>query len=262
MSLRGETTAMIQKRVVLVTGGTSGLGRSIAAGYAAAGHDVLICARTAADCDRVAREIADGNAGTCTGFVCDLADHAAIERLAERIAAGAGMLHTLVNNAGAVAPGPLESVGEADWDRVLDVNLKAVFFLSQKLAPLLRAAASAAWPASIINIGSFAGGRVGPTPHYPYSAAKAGLRYLTKSLARELARDHVTVNAIALGIFPEDSGIMRGYDEEALGAMRRSVPVGRLGTASDIVALTGFLSSPLASYVTGTTIPLDGGLHI
>jgi NAD(P)-dependent dehydrogenase (short-subunit alcohol dehydrogenase family) len=249
-------------RNVLVTGGTSGLGRAIATGFVAAGDHVLICARTAADCERVAGEIADNNPGTCTGFAADLADHGSIERLACHAAERFDRLHVLVNNAGAVAPGPLEAVREADWDRVVDVNLKAVFFLTQQLAPLLRAGATADRPAAVINIGSFAGARVGPAPHYPYTAAKAGLRYLTKALAKGLAADRVTVNAVALGVFPQDSMIMRDYDEATLGAIERTIPAGRLGEARDIVGLTRFLASPMASYITGATIPLDGGMHI
>jgi NAD(P)-dependent dehydrogenase (short-subunit alcohol dehydrogenase family) len=249
-------------RNILVTGGTSGLGRVIATGFAAAGQDVMICARTKANCARVAREISDSNSGSCTGVACDLGDHGAIEALAHEVSACFGVLHTLVNNAGAVAPGPLEDIQEADWDRVVDINLKAVFFMTQKLAPLLRKAATPEWPASVINIGSFAGARVGPRPHYPYTAAKAGLRYLTQSLAKGLAADHVTVNAIALGVFPQDSVIMRDYNEEALSIIRQAIPAARFGEARDIIGLTQFLASPASSYITGATIPLDGGMHI
>jgi NAD(P)-dependent dehydrogenase (short-subunit alcohol dehydrogenase family) len=254
--------AIKQKRKVLVTGGTSGLGRMIANGFAAAGEDVIICARTQADCARVAREIADNNPGTCQGLVCDLGEHAAIEALAREVTASFGVVHTLVNNAGSVAPGPLEDVREEDWDRVVDINLKAVFFTTQKLTPLLRQGATPEWPASVINIGSFAGARVGPRPHYPYTAAKAGLRYLTQSLAKGLAGDYINVNAIALGVFPRDSMIMREYSDEALGLIRQGIPAGRFGEARDIVGLTQFLAAPASSYITGATIPLDGGMHI
>ena len=251
-----------EKRKVLVTGGTTGLGRVIATGFAAAGDDIIICSRTKADCDRVASEITSTNPGVCTGIVCDLTNVGAVSALARAVAERYGILHTLVNNAGAVAPGPLEGVHEQDWDRVVDLNLKAVFFMTQQLAPYLRKAASADWPASVINIGSFAGSRVGPHPHFPYTAAKAGLRYLTQSLAKELAGDHVKVNAIALGVFPQDSVIMRGYSEEALDVIRQGIPAGRFGAPSDIIGLTQFLASRASSYITGTTIPLDGGMHI
>lgn len=253
---------LAEKRNVLVTGGTSGLGRVIATGFAAIGCDVIICARTAADCERVAKDISDGNPGSCAGLVCDLGQNDSIESLANEVAARFGALHTLVNNAGAVAPGPMESIQEADWDRVVDINLKAAFFMSQKLAPCLRKAATPDWPASIINIGSFAGARVGTRPHYPYSAAKAGLRLLTQALAKGLAPDHVNVNTIALGVFPQDSVIMRDYSEQALDSIRQSIPVGRFGEGRDIVELTRFLASRASSYITGATIPLDGGMHI
>ena len=249
-------------RNVLVTGGTSGLGRVIATGFAAAGDAVIICARTATDCDRVAKEISDDNPGTCIGIACDLGSNESIERLVDETAKRFGTLHTLVNNAGAVAPGALETIREDDWDRVVDTNLKAVFFMTQKLAPCLARASTADWPSSVINIGSFAGSRVAGRPHYPYSAAKAGLQLLTQALAKGLASDRINVNTIALGVFPEDSVIMRGYTEETLRAIRQNIPAGRFGTANDIVALTGFLASSASSYITGATIPLDGGMHI
>jgi len=255
-------TSWAEKRKVLVTGGTSGLGRVIDPGFAAAGDDIIICSRTKADCERVAGEISNTNPGLCTGIVCDLTNVGAISALASAVAERFGVLHTLVNNAGTVAPGALEGLRELDWDRVVDVNLKAVFFMTQQLAPCLRKGASADWPASVINIGSFAGSRVGPRPHFPYTAAKAGLRYLTQSLAKELAADHVKVNAIALGVFPHDSGIMREYSEEALDVIRQAIPAGRFGASSDIVGLIQFLASRSSSYVTGATIPLDGGMHI
>ena len=158
---------------------------------------------TFSDLRFAAREISGSKAGFCTGIACDLVSLEAISSLAREVAERFGALHTLVNNAGAVAPGPLEAVREQDWDRVVDVNLKAAFFMTQQPAPYLRKAASADWPASATNIASFAGNRVGPRPHYPYTAAKAALRYLTQSLAKELARDHVKVNAIALGVSRE-----------------------------------------------------------
>ena len=251
-----------KRRNILVSGGTSGVGRMIATGFAEIGFNVLICARTGADCDRVAEEISCSTRGVCLGIACDLGQVESIARLAEVVDAKFGMLHTLVNNAGAVAPASLEALREEDWDRVVDINLKAVFFMTQKLVPLLRRAATPELPASIINIGSYAGARVGPRPHHPYTAAKAGLRYLTQSLAKTLAADHVTVNAIALGVFPQDSVIMREYGTEALSSIRQSIPVGRLGEGRDIKGLTQFLASPAASYITGATIPLDGGMHI
>jgi NAD(P)-dependent dehydrogenase (short-subunit alcohol dehydrogenase family) len=145
---------------------------------------------------------------------------------------------------------------------VVDTNLKAVFFMTQQLAPILTRGATADWPAAVINIGSFAGGRVAGQPHYPYSAAKAGLQMLTQALAKGLAPDRINVNTVALGVFPEDSVIMRSYSDAVLGTIRQNIPAGRLGSAADIIALTQFLASRASSYITGATIPLDGGMHI
>ena len=250
------------KRNVLVTGGTSGLGRKIAAGFVASGDAVIICARTQADCDRVAKEISDTNSGTCMGVACDVSELESIESLAREVLSRFGVLHTLVNSAGSRAPIPLEELREEDWDRVVSVNLKAVFFMTQKMIPFLRKAAKPDSPASIINIGSFAGNRVGPRPHHAYTAAKAGMHKLTQALAKSLAADHIHVNAIALGVFPHDSQMMRGFSEEALKVTLQSIPAGRFGEAKDIVDLTQFLASSSSSYITGATIPLDGGMHI
>jgi NAD(P)-dependent dehydrogenase (short-subunit alcohol dehydrogenase family) len=249
------------KRSVLVTGATTGIGRMIANGFAAEGHLVFICARTKRNCEQAAQEIGRANSGNCVGVACDISTREGIETLERAISSQTDTLHAIVNNAGSVSVAPLDALSEADWDRVVDINLKAVFFVTQKLVPLLRKAASPDWPASIINIGSIGGLGIGARPNYAYMASKAGVHHLTRALGKWLGPEHINVNAIACGVFPSEI-TRRELTEGELKAMSRQVPCGRLGEAKDIVGLTQFLASRAASYIAGAVIPLDGGMSV
>jgi NAD(P)-dependent dehydrogenase (short-subunit alcohol dehydrogenase family) len=249
------------KRTVLVTGATTGIGRMIADGFAAQGDSLIICARTQSACEQVAAEIARTNPGSCIGVACDISKLDGIDLLARAVAKHTESLDVLVNNAGSVSVAAIEDLSEADWDRVVDINLKAVFFMVQKLLPLLRKAASAGKPASVINIGSVGALRLGARPNYAYMASKAGMHHLTKALCKFLGPENIHVNAIACGVFPSEI-TRRELKESDLQAMTQQIPMGRLGEARDIVGLTQFLSSAGASYITGTVIPLDGGMSV
>jgi NAD(P)-dependent dehydrogenase (short-subunit alcohol dehydrogenase family) len=166
----------------------------------------------------------------------------------------------LVNNAGTMYDAPIDEFTEDGWDSVVDLNLKSVFFLTQSLLPALRSAASAESHAAVVNIGSVGGLRIGPKENYSYQAAKAGLHHLTGSLAKRLAGENITVNAIAPGFFP--SALTPIDDPEVMGRMTALVPRGRLGTPEDIGGTVAFLASRGASFLTGAVIPLEGGMTL
>ena len=246
----------VEGRVALVTGGSAGIGRMIAEGLAAAGARVYICARNA---ERVAAA-AETIAGDVTGISADLSTLDGIETLVADLSAREDALQILVNNAGTLSDAPIDAFSEQDWDGVLDLNLKSPFFLLQKLLPLLRKGATAQRPASVINIGSVGALKIGPREVYAYQASKGAIHWLTKSLAKNLAGDHITVNAIAPGFFESDMTVIT--DDVMRKMVESMVPRGRTGMAEDMAGAAIYLASPAGSYVTGSVIPVEGGLSI
>jgi len=246
----------IRGKMALVTGGTSGIGRMIAEGLVARGVKTYVTGRDPDRTAQVAAEIAQGG-GACIALAADLADHTGPQRLARDFAALEGRLDLLVNNAGANAPGSLAGMTVADWDLIQAVNLRAPFFLVQQLLPLLRAAASDADPARIVSIGSIGGLHVPNWEAHGYGASKAALHHLTRSLAKALGAERITVNAIAPGPFPSR---LTDTDSEAVKkSVATYIPLGRPGTADDMIGAVIFLASRAGAYVNGTTIPLEGG---
>jgi NAD(P)-dependent dehydrogenase (short-subunit alcohol dehydrogenase family) len=245
----------ISGKVALVTGGTSGIGHMIARGLVRRGVKTYITGRDIAHSMQVAAELA--TEGLCIGLAADLADTQGPQRLAEDFRQRESQLHLLVNNAGANETGTIDTVSTANWDAVMNVNLRAAFFLVQQLLPQLRAAATTGDPARIINIGSIGGLHIPNWDAFPYGASKAAMHHLTRALAKRLGRDHIVVNAIAPGPFPS-----RLTDTES-AAVKKSIqtyiPLGRPGEPEDIEGLVVFLASRAGAYVNGTTIPLDGG---
>ncbi|MCD9622300.1 SDR family oxidoreductase [Rhabdothermincola salaria] len=249
--LRGKTA--------LVTGGSRGIGLMIARGFVEAGVEVVISSRKADVCHEVAAELSD--LGTCRAMPADLSTEDECRRLADDVlAAGDGRLDILVNNAGATWGAPMADFDDAAWDRVLDLNVKGVFHLTRFLRDGLAAAATADDPARVINIGSVDGLHVPLFETYSYSASKAAVHHLTKVLAARLAPDLITVNAIAPG--PFESKMMASTLEAFGDEIRRNVPLGRIGEPSDMAGTAIFLASRAGRYLTGTIIPVDGGLSL
>ena len=254
----------IKGKIALVTGGSRGIGEMIAAGFLAKGAKVYISSRKADVCDETAARLAKAYGGECVSLPADLSQLSGAESLAARLAEREGRLDILVNNAGASWGAKLEEFPEVGWDKVMDTNVKGVFFLTQKLLPLLRAAAEAGEPARVINIGSIDGLKTAAFDTFSYGASKAALHHLTRFMAAHLTKERIIFNAIAPGPFPTwmlstgvgFGGQTDGVDWERVG---RGNPSGRVGTAEDIAGLAIFLSSRAGEYVVGQTIACDGG---
>jgi NAD(P)-dependent dehydrogenase (short-subunit alcohol dehydrogenase family) len=240
----------------LVTGGTRGIGLMMARGLLQAGARVYISSRKPDACAAAERELSEY--GPVTAIPADLSTEAECLRLAGEIEEREQALHVLVNNAGATWGAPLAEYPAAGWDRVLNLNLKAPFFLTRTLLGLLEAAATADDPARVINVGSIDGLRVPGLPTYAYSASKAGLHHLTRVLARELGPRHVTVNAVAPG--PFQSKMMASTLEEFGDAIVAMAPLRRIGRPDDMAGVAVYLASRAGAYVTGAVIPVDGGI--
>jgi NAD(P)-dependent dehydrogenase (short-subunit alcohol dehydrogenase family) len=246
----------LKGRVALVTGGSRGIGFMIASGLVRAGATVFIVARDRQNCETTAADL--GGPAVCTPIVGDIASPASIAQVVAALEAAGGRLDILVNNAATAWAAPLASYPAAAWDKVLSVNLTSVFMLSQACLPLLKASASPEAPSRIINVGSVDGIRVPAFETYAYSASKAGLHHLTRSLAQALGPDHVTVNAIAPGTFPTKlTADMLARDGASLV---QRLPLRRLGRSDDIAGTAVFLASRASAYVTGQIIAVDGGM--
>ncbi|GAB3174038.1 NAD(P)-dependent dehydrogenase (short-subunit alcohol dehydrogenase family) [Micromonospora palomenae] len=249
----------VADKTVLVTGGTRGIGLMIARGFVQAGARVIVSSRKADVCAAVAKELsADGR---CEGVPADLSHDAGAEGLAAAVRERTGdRLDVLVNNAGATWGAPLEAYPESAFDKLWAVNVKAVFRLTTALLPALRAAATADDPARVINIGSVDGIRVPFMEVYAYSATKAAVHMLTRSLAHQLAGEQITVNAIAPGPFESKMMAFALQDPASRSAIEQQVPLGRIGRPEDMAGTAIYLSSRAGAYLTGAVIPVDGGL--
>ncbi|WP_439817722.1 SDR family oxidoreductase [Zavarzinia sp. CC-PAN008] len=245
----------ISGKVAVVTGGSRGIGEMIATGFVENGARVYISSRKASVCTEIAETLS--KRGTCIALPHDLSSLKGIEALAADLAAREEKLDILVNNAGAAWGEPIDSYAEGGWDKVVDLNLKSPFFLTQKMLPLLRKAATAEAPARVINIASINGIQPPELETYAYSSSKAGCIMLTRHLAKRLAAENILVNAIAPG--PFQSQMMAATLAEHGEAIRARNPRGRIGQPEDIAGVAIFLASRASAYTTGAVIPCDGG---
>jgi NAD(P)-dependent dehydrogenase (short-subunit alcohol dehydrogenase family) len=246
----------IEGKVALVTGGSSGIGLMIARGYVEAGARVYIASRKRDVCERVAAELSDR--GTCVAVPADLSTEAEAVRLAGEIAAREPELHILVNNAGTNWGAPMDEYPDSAWDKVLALNVKAVFHLTRTLTPQLEKAARPGDPARVINIGSVDGLCVPALETYAYSASKAAVHHMTRVLAKKLAARGIAVNAVAPG--PFQSKMMASTIERFEDVIVASCPMGRIGEPEDMAGVAIYLASRAGAYVTGAVIPVDGGI--
>ena len=254
---------LIEGKVALVTGGSRGIGEMIAAGFLANGAKVYISSRKAEVCDATAERLAKEYGGECISIPADLSNLEGISALAKELSSKEKSLDILVNNAGASWGEPIEDYSELGWDKVMDTNVKGIFFLTQQLLPLLRESRTADNTSRVINIGSIDGIKTGTFDAFSYGPSKAAVHHLTRVLAARLIKDHIIVNAIAPGPFPTwmlSTGVGGGGDTDIdWSAVGQSNPSGRVGDAEDIAGLAIFLSSRAGAYTVGQTIACDGG---
>lgn len=246
----------LEGRIALVTGGSRGIGRMIAAGFLRAGaKTVYISARKAEACDATAAELAAF--GNCVSLPADVSTVAGAQALAQRVAERESQLDILVNNAGAAWGAPFDEFPENGWDKVVDLNLKTPFFLTQALHELLSKAAMDGRPSKVINIASIDGLSVNPQETYSYAASKAGLVHLTRRMALRLIENNIVVSAIAPGAFASEMN-RDARDHRAEVAAR--IPAGRIGTDEDMAGAAIYLASRAGDYVVGSTLTVDGGV--
>jgi 2-deoxy-D-gluconate 3-dehydrogenase len=251
-------------KVVVVTGGSRGIGEMIAAGFLANGAKVYISSRKAEACDAAAQRLQGEFGGECISVPADMSKLAGIDSFCEVFNARENRLDVLINNAGVAWGAPLDEFPEAGWDKVMDTNVKGPFFLIQKLMPKLEAAATFDEPSRIINVGSIDGIKTPIFENFSYGPSKAAIHHLTRVLAAHLIKRNIIVNGIAPGPFPTwmlSTGVGGGGDTENTDwdAVGKSNPRGRVGRAEDIAGLAIFLSSKASGFTVGDIITCDGG---
>jgi len=246
----------LQGRTALITGGSRGIGRMIAAGFLAQGAKVYISSRKAAACDSTAAELSAGG-GRCVSLPQDVSTVEGCRALAAAYSQHEPRLDILVNNAGAAWLAEFDAFPENGWDKVVDLNLKSPFFLTQALAPALRAAGTKERPAKVINVASIDGIRPNPQETYSYQASKAGLIHLTRRMAARLIEENICVNAIAPGAFASE---MNRTARDQAEEVAQRIPARRIGTDEDMQGVAIFLASRAGDYAVGITIAVDGGI--
>ena len=245
----------VKGKTAIVTGGSRGIGAMIAEGFVRNGVKTYITSRKAQACNIKAKELSEF--GECISVPTDLTNMDEMNKLVSQIKEKEEKINILVNNAGAAWGASFDDFPEIGWDKVMDTNVKSVFFLTQKLVDILETSASTSDPSRIINIGSIDGLGIPRAETYSYPASKAAVHQLTKVLANRLANRNINVNAIAPG--PFESNMMAHTLEEYGEQIKSSVPRGRIGVPEDMAGASIFLSSKASSYITGSIIPVDGG---
>jgi NAD(P)-dependent dehydrogenase (short-subunit alcohol dehydrogenase family) len=258
-----ENLFSVAGKRALVTGGATGIGRMIADALVQGGASVMIASRKGEDCARVAGELNGmGAAGSAEGTTGDVSSEEGIAALVETVRGRMDALDILVNNAGLTWGEPFETFPYKAWSRVLGVNVTGLFHLTRELTPLLEKAASHDDPSRIINLGSVMGTQPLADGAYSYTASKAAVHHLTRTLAIEFASRRITVNAFAPGPFQSKMTAFATNTDEKAAKVGKRVPLGRIGAPSDIAGATLYLCSKAGSYVTGAILPLDGGQSV
>ena len=250
-------------KVVLVTGGATGIGRMMAQAFVQAGARVMICSRKGDACAAVADELnALGASGSAEGFAADLSTDEGVKACAAEVKSRTDMLHVLCNNSGATWGAPFEDFPRSAWDKVMTLNVTAMFELTRDLTPLLEAAATVDDPARVINTSSTMGIVPVADGAYSYTVSKGAVLHLTRLLANEFTKRRITVNAICPGPFPSKMTAFATATKDGAEKVAQMNPLGRMGAPDDIAGLVLFLAGRGGGYVTGATIPVDGGYSV
>ncbi len=258
-----EKLFSVAGKTALVTGAATGIGRMAATALVKAGATVMIASRKGADCEKAAADInALGAPGKAEGFAGDVGTEEGVLALGAEVKSRTEKLDILINNAGTSWGAPLEEFPYHGWTKVLAVNVTGLFHLTRELLPLLQAAARDDDPSRIINLGSVMGTQPLADDAYSYTASKAAVHHLTRTLAIELAGRRITVNAFAPGPFKSRMTAFATGTDEGAAKVGSHVPLGRIGEPDDIAGATLYLCSRAGSYVTGAILPIDGGQSV
>ena len=261
--MRPEDLFSLKGKTALVTGGATGIGRMAAEGLMAAGAHVLIASRKGELCESVASELnALGHEGRAEGFAGDVGSEEGVDALNTALAVRTDRLHILMNNAGVTWGAPLGEFPHKAWERIFSVNVAGMFHLTQSLLPLLENASSPDDPARVVNVGSVMGEVAMGDGAYSYATSKAAVHHMTQILAKELAAQHITVNALAPGPFVSNMTAFATGKQETRDKVGDQVPLSRVGNASDIAGCLQFLCGAGGSYITGAIIPVSGGINV
>jgi NAD(P)-dependent dehydrogenase (short-subunit alcohol dehydrogenase family) len=245
----------LEGRVALITGGSRGIGKMIAEGFLHHGAKVYISARKGGALEETATELSA--IGPCIPIVADASGADGAQKLADAFLGHENTLDILVNNAGAAWGAPFDEFPENGWDKVMDLNVKTPFFLTQKLHDALKRGAAKGHLAKVINIASIDGISVNPMETYSYAASKSGLIHLTKRMAIRLIQDNIAVSAIAPGAFASDMNRMARDHGDMVA---QAIPAKRIGATEDMAGAAVFLASRAGDYVVGSTLIVDGGV--
>ncbi|WP_415920475.1 SDR family NAD(P)-dependent oxidoreductase [Tateyamaria sp. SN6-1] len=258
-----KTLFSLEGKVALVTGGATGIGRMAATGLVMAGARVLIASRKEAACVEAAEALnALGAPGSAEGFAADLSSEDGITALVAEVGARTDALHILMNNSGVTWGAPMGQFPHAAWEKVMNVNVAALFHLTQALLPTLIATGTADDPARVVNVGSVMGEAALGDGAYSYAASKAAVLHLTKIMAKELAPHNITVNALAPGPFVSKMTAFATADEDTRAKVGADVPLGRVGRDEDIAGCMQFLCGMGGAYLTGAVLPVSGGIQV